>query len=60
MTKILFFTLSTMYVILFLKQVYMQKHIQEDAKSSKKNTHRFQALESFQVFLIIDLKAERS
>lgn len=37
----------------------MQKHIQEDAKSLKK-THRFYALKSFQVFLIKDLKVERS
>lgn len=38
----------------------MQKHIQKDTKSSKKNTHRFYALKSFQVFLIKDLKVERS
>lgn len=59
MTKYSFFTLSTMYVILFLKQVTC-RNIYKKMQKVLKKTHRFYALKSFQVFLIKDLKVERS
>lgn len=59
MTKYSFFHIKYNVCNSVFKTSYMQKHIQEDAKSLKK-THRFYALKSFQVFLIKDLKVERS